>query len=214
MESSVIVDETLAGELRSPYTDQRYGVNIIVRPSVDISEYICFIQNQLRTQEPDQYYYPVETLHLTLVEICFSRPQNEAVHIGQTVAAKIKSVLHPVPVFQVKEPMLTYDARACALKFTSTSGIGNVRRLITERLRTESVEIEQRYQSESAHITFMRYTRPLSQDWTQWLTLLLALSQKKDIVWSIGEAWLTWGATWYGMRSRIQEFGPCPLTAV
>jgi hypothetical protein len=153
-------------------------------------------------------------LHLTLVEICFGRPQNEAAYIWQTVAAKIKSVLRPVPVFQVKEPMFTYDARACALKFTATSRIGDVRRLITERLRAEGVVLEQRYQPESAHITVMRYIKPLSQDWTQWRTLLLALSHKQDSMWSIGEAWLTWGATWYGMRSRIQEFGPCPLTAV
>jgi len=214
MEPSVMVDEILAGELRFPYTDQRYGVNIIVRPSVDIAEYICSIQNQLRTQEPDQYYYPVETLHLTLVEICFGRSLNEAVHIGQTVAANIKSVLHSVPMFQVKDPLLSHDARACTLKFTCASGIGDVRRLIADGLRAEGIEIEQRYQSESDHITFMRYTKPLSRDWTQWRALLLTFSHKQDIVWNIGEAWLTWGATWYGMRSRIQEFGPCPLAAV
>lgn len=208
----VLVDEILAEELRHPGYDARCGVNLVCRPGPDVVQYIAYLQDELRRFEPDQYYYPASDLHLTLLEICHSRTFAEAAGLAQQLRALIGGIsLERSP--RLHSPKFRYDERGCALSFEVTGdALQQCRTALAEALDQLSVRIQPRYPpSNSAHVTFFRYIAPLRTAPEKWMENLQAMTEGNTLQWTLSHMWLTWGANWYGLRSRISESGPYML---
>lgn len=212
--SGPCVDRMLVQELDSPHTDMRCGVNIICRPSTDVVQYILSIQEYLRVSEPDQYYYPPSDLHLTLVEICHSRTPEDALRIAGVVGPEIRRLAAITSLPKVDSPMLVFDSHAVALNFLPTDeALQNARQSIREGLVNIGISTDARHETKSAHVTLMRYITPLRSSSEEWVSSLLNVPPKPKLEWLLSPVWLTWGANWYGMRSRIEEIDPIQLGA-
>lgn len=207
----VICDPILVRELDKPGSDLRYGVNLICRPPKEVSAFIFELQTRLRRIEPDQYYYPLADLHLTLVEIAHSLNPDVAALISETIASRTDAWLTGLHSFTLRSAKMGYDERSCFLRFETTEQFTSLRALFSTRATTLGLPLKSRYGSASAHVTFMRYVRPLTTNLNDWSDLLHDLVRQNPLTWSVTELWLTWGATWFGMRSRIQERGPYSL---
>jgi 2'-5' RNA ligase len=202
-------DPTLIQELRTPGADQRYGVNLIVRPPPPVIDYIESLQEQLRTREPNQYFYPADDLHLTLVEICSSRPQADVERLAAAVAQALPDVLQSAPRALLVRPLPGYDQRACALHFLPADhGLQRLRHHLVNQLAAHAITVAPRYTPQSAHVTLMRYVRPLHTEPTVWVETLTQAAPASTLEWYVDALWLTWGATWYGMQARTQMRGP------
>ncbi len=202
------VDEVLASEVRSPGSDHRYGINVVSYPPPALVAHIVNVQNQLKSKEPDQYYYPSLDLHLTVLEL-----------VSGLEPSAFENLLNPVldamsyPFSQHSFPRLQsasvrYDERACALIFSEVAGLSELRDSLAEKFVSKGIAFQPRYKSASAHLTFMRYIRPLHMGLGEWTEALNAIPKSEDQEWNMHEIWLTTGATWYGMHSRIQKYGP------
>ena len=210
--SGPVVDRILVQELDSPHTDMRCGVNIVCRPTIDVVEYVISIQEHLRVFEPDQYYYPPSDLHLTLVEICHSRSPEDASLIARAIGSEISRIAAMISPPRIDSPMLVFDAHATALNFLPADDVlQNTRQSIVEELVKLGISVESRHETKSAHVTLMRYITPLRSASEEWVNNLLNVPPKPKLAWSLSPVWLTWGANWYGMRSRIEEIGPIEL---
>lgn len=206
------IDEILSTELEAPGSDQRGGVNLIVRPPTEVLERAARIQSRLRAVEPLQYYCPAEDLHLTLVEMGHGRTLPEARRLAQRVSAAMGDLLADALPFWLDCPRLGFDEGGAALNFLPVSdALQATRRSIVERLEKLGVDVQSRYPAQSAHITLMRYTNRLGSQPADWVRLLRSLSPGPSLRWCVTTVWLTQGATWYGMRSRVSNEGPFPL---
>lgn len=206
LQAGVNADQILAGEISSPRTDVRYGVNLVCRPPARVVRQIASIQEYLRAAEPGQYYYPVSDLHLTLVEFCHSRSAEEAEHIAARVRPKLNVVLANAAPPRVDSPTLVFNSTAVALNFLPIdTRLQNLRRRIFAEVSDEDFSLNSRYMPISAHITLMRYTRPLRTSLNAWMERLENYGDGQELAWSLKSMWLTWGANWYGMRSRIKQ---------
>lgn len=212
--SGPVVDKILIQELHSTHTDMRCGVNIVCRPTIDVVEYIASIQEYLSEFEPDQYYYPPSDLHLTLVEICHSRTPEDVALIADVVGSKFNRIAAATPLPKVDSPMLVFDSHAIALNFLpADDALQNARHSIREELLNIGIPMDSRHETPSAHVTLMRYINPLRSTSEEWVSKLLNVPRKPELAWLMSPVWLTWGANWYGMRSRIEEIGPIQLGA-
>jgi hypothetical protein len=212
--SGPVVDEILVQELARPHSDMRCGVNIICRPTIDVVQYVLSIQEYLRGSEPDQYYYPRSDLHLTLVEICHSRPPEDASFIAGVVCSEMRRIAATTSPPNVDSPMLVFDSHGIALNFLPTDdALQNARQSILQELSNLGISMDSRYEIKSAHVTLMRYIAPLRSASEEWISNLINLPPKPKLAWLLSPVWLTWGANWYGMRSRIEEIGPIQLGA-
>lgn len=206
------VDEILRSELEAPGSDQRGGVNLIVRPLADVLGRASRIQSRLQALEPSQYYCPPGDIHLTLVEICHSRTLSEARTLAESVLGAMGDLLAEASPFWLDCPQLGFDEGGVALSFMPVGdALQSTRRSIIKRLEQLGVGAQSRYPAQSAHMTLMRYTNRLSSLPADWVGWLRSLSSGPSLRWRVASVWLTHGATWYGMRSRVIIQGPFQL---
>jgi hypothetical protein len=212
LSDGIKVDHILVEELASPGKDARCGVNLICRPRVTIMEQVQAVQGYLRCFEPGQYYYPSSDLHLTLLEITHSQSPEEASLLASIVRSHIDRLMEDLTIPELRSDVLVFDPSASALSFLPADDrLRTVRQSLRERLASLGIAAAPRYLSESAHLTFMRYIRPLDCRLQDWVYKLSSAPAPTGISWLLSEVWLTWGANWYGMRSRISEAGPYSL---
>jgi hypothetical protein len=206
------IDAELVLELATPGSDGRHGVNLIVRPSPEVRTTIETLGRALRELEPDQYYYPAADLHLTLLELGHSRTREAADELHGRVLAHAPALFHHLPAAHLCEPRLSLDAGACALAFLpEDGGLRRLRQSLAERLEACGIALDSRHGAGATHVTFLRYVRPLGVELGRWLERLTHLEAQHPLRWTLASLWLTCGANWYGMRSRIREEGPYTL---
>lgn len=209
-----VIDQILVQEINSPGTDTRHAVNLFCKPPQEVKEYIQSIQDYLKELEPAQYYSPLTDLHMTLIEFCHSKTQKEAESIAGEVRAKISGILEDLPDIIVGCPVLGFDQKAIALNFMPYDGsLQAARQTIIDRIKKLGITFEPRYLPKSCHITIMRYTTELRSEPRDWVKRIQG-APKINLEWKIRETWLTWGATWYCMQSRINQCGPYRLNSL
>src|SRR5207302_8772154 len=128
--------------------------------------------------EPDQYYYPSPDLHLTVFEICHSLYWEEAAAIAETMASEPGVWLKGTWPFELRAPVMTFDERGCGLSFDADHLLVSLRAFIGNRVSHLGIPLKPRYSNGSAHITFMRYARPLTTNAEKWWKLLRCLDRK------------------------------------
>ena len=213
LQYGIEVDEILRGELISPGTDQRCGLNIIARPTPEIVRRIQEIQREFQSIEPHQYFYPPGDLHLTLLEVCFGETLGK---VQQTAAAILAEfgphLLENDSSPTLEQPVIGYDRKGCALNFVPRDGsLASLRMKLSEQIERAGVQIKTRYAPQSAHVTFLRFICSLATSENRLIDFMNQEMAGGNIVWPISEVFMTWGTNWYGMRSRTKIEGPFGL---
>jgi 2'-5' RNA ligase len=210
--AGVTVDNTLRGELQTPGFDRRCGANFICRPPRSIIDCIGRIQAHLSATEPGQYYYPAADLHLTLFEISHSEPLEAVEQDAPRLMSCIDDLVKHLPQFEVSISGVIVSERSCTLQVVPTDDrLEHVRDTLRQRLARFGYSAPPRNSQYSAHITFVRYLQTLRTTIDTWRNLLDTGLIASPISWTVSELWLTWGATWFGMQSRITQHGPFGL---
>ena len=210
LSTGIVLDEVLIRELREEGSDIRHGVNLICLPNQAIVDHITALQRRLFQYEPTQYYYPGRDLHLTLVEICHSRAEEEAQHLASAVQSIVPFFLErQQPAAVLDDPVLIHDSRGAALNFLPRDEqLQHLRQVLRDELALNGITIASRYAVMSAHITLLRYVTPLTTPAEKWVEILRDAQSTILAAWPLRSVWLTWGATWYGMESRMSRYGP------
>ncbi|KAK4076169.1 hypothetical protein Trihar35433_2729 [Trichoderma harzianum] len=172
-------------EIEPGFRDERNCLVIWARPPVHIIELAAKIQARLQEVSPKIWLMPTYRMHMTTLEITFSKTPQEIdslVSIIRPAASSIASYTHTHRSRLVK-PMVSYDLSAFALSFLPASGevplspapvapdtpangpvtqgddytYHHLRRDIFDKVKEAGVEVGSRYQVPSAHITLGRY---------------------------------------------------------
>lgn len=202
-------DPTLAAELQSPGTDARLGASLVLRPPPALRRAVGVLQARLRALDPGLYLYPEADLHLTLLELGSGLGAAEARALAEGALAVLPGALEGLGGLTLGGAVARWDADAGFLRFLEADGLLALRRTLLERLRAAGVEARPRYLNEVAHMSFLRFLGPLSADAAAFEACFGPLPPLPP--WRVGSAWLCWGATWYGRRSRLEERGPFTL---
>ncbi|OTB07108.1 hypothetical protein M426DRAFT_54379 [Hypoxylon sp. CI-4A] len=166
-----------------PGFDERYCMTYWGRPPIHILELAEAIQKKLQAVAPNIWLMPPHRMHITTLELAFSRTAAEINTLKQTLASaipKIASYTHTHRARLVK-PMVSYDLSAFALSFVPASGepplspppvapdvatiqqdgdgytYHHLRRDMWALTKDAGVEVSSRYVVPSAHVTLGRY---------------------------------------------------------
>jgi hypothetical protein len=206
--SGIEIDEILAQELTRPGADPRHGVTLIARPSPAAAGEIKRIQALLQKFEPQQYYYPCPDLHTTILEISYGKTPAETLHIVENLRAELSSIIQDLPTALLEAFCLGFDPKGCALNFIPQNHqLQQLRDLLRKRVAEAGINLQSRYPLTAAHVSLLRYVKPIAVEKNQWADQLRDIAVNPEIRWKISELYLTWGTNWYGKCTQDSSIG-------
>jgi len=141
--------------------DNRLGISLIISINSIKSQYeklITFLNNL----EPDQYYYPFSDLHITIFDYIKGNPSYTQNNELETVFNELTlKALHEQTAFNIKFKGVTFSNEAGLLQGYDNNILVLIRQKIRQLMDYYGVKNDERYKSESAHVTFCRFKSPL-----------------------------------------------------
>ncbi|MGI4870638.1 MAG: 2'-5' RNA ligase family protein [Janthinobacterium lividum] len=145
--------------------DTRRGLTLLARPAPPLAAAIVGLLAELRRTEPAQYYYPAADLHLTVLSLIscypgFTLAAIEPEKYRRLVAETVQDILP----FTVTLAGLTASPGGILVQgFPTDGGLELLRARLREAFRASGLpqSIDQRYSLQTAHLTVVRFRRPL-----------------------------------------------------
>jgi len=161
-------------------SDLRRGITVLsyFDPCLElkISEFL----KELEAIEPEQYYYPPNELHLTILSIisCVAGFNLSNIDIKE-YSSIFKEAIKEIGVFSVKYKGITVSPSCILIQgFPDTEQLSHLRNSLRVNFAKANIlsTIDSRYVISSAHTTAVRYLKPFSNN----SKLIKVLSRYKD----------------------------------
>ncbi|WP_428667922.1 2'-5' RNA ligase family protein [Runella sp.] len=150
--------------------DQRRGITLLARPSETVKEAVGKMLRDLHTSEPQQYYYPVTDIHVTVLSIisCYAGFSLSLIDI-EAYKALVQKVLKNHKSFKVTFSGLTASPGSLIIQgFPEDDTLNDIRNTLRRRFRNSELQhsIDKRYAIQTAHSTVVRFKEPLADSET------------------------------------------------
>lgn len=146
-------------------TDTRHGLTLLIRPSDTVKAAWLDLRSRLEAIEPDQYYYPVSDLHVTVMAVISCYPGFSLNSIDlPAYTTLIKQALHNSSTFNINFAGITASPSCILLQgFPSSGALDALRNNIRNVFRSGNLShsIDKRYALQTAHATVVRFRQPL-----------------------------------------------------
>ena len=137
--------------------DARRGISLIISVKQILNNYKRLVGDFLNV-ESGQYYYPIEDLHITIFDFIqgtVNYQRNDVLEslfldISQNAADSLES-------FKIQMKGIVFSKAAGIIKGYDNNKLVSIRKKIRELLITHQIKNDERYESESAHVTFTRF---------------------------------------------------------
>lgn len=150
---SVEVDAFLA----SGEPDPRLGLSLILPIGGIAAPYEALVRSLSRI-EPGQYYYPPGDLHVTVFDFLQGRADYaKDAALEEAFLDISREALESAECFGVALRGIVYSGAAGMIKGYDGGALTRIRERIRRLLRLRGLPNDERYESESAHITFTRF---------------------------------------------------------
>lgn len=142
--------------------DRRRGLSLIFTLPAHVSRNISFALGKLREVEPGQYYYPAQDMHVTVIDLIRATPdfaltpEEEAAYVSAVKLAVEGG--HP---FEVAFRGLVASGRAVMAAGFYQPGLADLRQAVRHHLGVHKLQLKERYQQTTAHVTVARQQAPL-----------------------------------------------------
>ena len=150
---NIKVDDYLIGNK----PDSRMGISLII-PIHSISKSYANLVSSLKKIEPAQYYYPTHDLHITIFDyIQGTEKYIRNPELEKTLIRISRESLKSVHRFSITFEGIVFSNTAGVIQGYDDNILIKSREKIRILLKKNGIKNDERYESESAHITFVRF---------------------------------------------------------
>jgi len=149
----VVIDSNL----KNFVNDKRLGISLQISINSIEDKYYDFLKI-FESALPNQYYYPYCDLHTTIFD--FYRAKAEYVQkadVETSIIDLVQTILKSIEVFPITYNGISFSSEAGIIRGYDLDILINIRKKIREAMMEYNFENDERYESQSAHITFMRF---------------------------------------------------------
>jgi 2'-5' RNA ligase len=145
--------------------DGRRGLSLVARLAPGVVQRLGTFLEVLREIEPQQYYYPLGDVHLTILSLLTAAEHNQEqlAHTDAFVPA-VGAALSEVSAFRLETVGITLtDSAVLARGFPEDAALRQIRERIRTTLSAQGLGggLDRRYHQRAAHHTVVRFTAPL-----------------------------------------------------
>ena len=135
--------------------DTRMALTLIIRVK-ECTEQIEAYLGKLKEIEPDLYYYPKSDLHITVLDILRGIPNRQLPDNLKDYVACIEECAKKVQPFDIMLQGTTLSDNAVLINGYYEEGLEKMRQILRKNLRENSLELEERYETFSSHVSVAR----------------------------------------------------------
>lgn len=146
-------------------TDNRFGITLLIRPSIAIKNKIQEFLNELKELEPKQYYYPNTDIHITVMSIisCYENFDLTQIKLSEYVALIQKSLITYTKI-KIQFKGVTASPSCLMIQgFMNNENLNTMRNELRFKFKNSTLEqsIDARYAIQTAHSTVVRFKEEL-----------------------------------------------------
>lgn len=142
--------------LAFPDTDTRMSLSLLIRIGSSVSGRVAEYLEELKTVEPELYYYPAEDFHITVMDILRGIPNRPIPENIADYAACAKKCAEETAPFRIRFDGLTMNDNVVMVKGYYEEALETFRRRFRQALKENGLSLEERYETYSAHISVVR----------------------------------------------------------
>jgi 2'-5' RNA ligase len=207
--NAIAIDRHLAERA----ADRRRGITLIARPSWAVAARIAELVDELRAQEPEQYFYRPDELHSTILTPISG---SDSFDLGRTPLAVYQSVFAElfarICPFRIDFWGVTASPGAVMVQgFAEDDRLNQLREAIRSELGRAGLGagLDTRYRIVTAHMTVMRFCAPLRAP--QQLVDRLHTARGRDLGSMLVDRIDFVFNDWYMSHDRVQLLASYPL---
>ncbi|KAI9697882.1 MAG: hypothetical protein M1820_007669 [Bogoriella megaspora] len=178
-----ILQKLVYPDIEPGFKDTRNCLVFWARPPQKVRHLISEVQKKLQSILPQMWFMPPDNLHMTCLEVTFSRTKDEIAELVKQLSPKAAEITDYTDDHRARliKPLLGFDASAFAFSFVPAAGEGlsegrkldddaytyhHLRRDVYELVKDSGIAIGSRYTVPSSHLTIGRFvtTQDTSKD--------------------------------------------------
>ena len=145
--------------------DDRFGLSLIIRPSLEIKHEIQRFLRELQSVEPHQYYYPNSDIHITVISVisCYSGLKLSQIKAPEYIK-HIKKCLNPQQPLTLSFKGVTASPSCIMIQgFMNDNSLNQMRDELRKGFKTSDLDqsMDERYLIQTAHATVFRFKEQL-----------------------------------------------------
>jgi len=142
-------------------SDNRFGITVLIRPSIDVKNKIKGFLNELKKNNPNQYYYPNSDIHITVLSIIsgFEGFDLKSISVPEYNTLIQKSIEN-IKDFEIHFQGITASDSAIMIQgFPSNNSLEQIRNNLRVNFKNSDLQksIDKRYAIQTAHSTAVRF---------------------------------------------------------
>lgn len=165
--SKISSDNYEIDDLIDSNKDNRFGITLLIRPSIEIKERIQKFIKEINNIEPNQYYYPNSDIHITVMSIisCYDGFDIKKIDLAKYIELTEKCL------FDKKDMNITFRGITASTSgimvqgFMDNNELNEIRYRLRKEFKNSNLEqsLDKRYSIQTAHSTIVRFRTKLSQ---------------------------------------------------
>jgi 2'-5' RNA ligase len=143
--------------------DHRMGISLII-PILTIKDVYEKVVNDFISIDPNQYYYPFSDLHITVFD--FAKGSSSYVFNAfreQQLMQICDELFKDMNLFEINFRGIIFSIEAGMIKGYDSDILTSIRNKIRSALQRNNIPLDERYKSESAHVTFCRFKNTIAK---------------------------------------------------
>lgn len=145
--------------------DDRFGLSLIIRPSIEIKNEIQKFLGELHRSEPKQYYYPNSDIHMTVISVisCYSGLELAQIKVPE-YTKRISKILKTQQAITISFKGVTTSPSCIMIQgFVNDNSLNHLRDRLRLRFKNSDLEqsMDERYVMQTAHATVFRFSETL-----------------------------------------------------
>ena len=162
----IIADDYEVDDLIDAALDNRFGITLLTRPSGKVKTNIQKFLEQLRSIEPNQYYYKNSDIHITIMSIisCYRGFKLNNLQLSEYIRIIKQSLISNANV-EISFKGITASPSCIMVQgFMNNESLNIIRNNLRRNFKNTNLEqsIDQRYSIHTAHSTVVRFKEKLT----------------------------------------------------
>lgn len=159
--NAILSGGVIDGNLINAAADNRWSLVLLLRISPDISDRIEETIEELKVIEPNQYYYPKQDFHITVMDILKGELNRSIPENIDSYRKCIEDCVSKISPFSIEFDGLTASNGAVMVKGFYDEELQCFREQLRKSFRESNLELQERYETISSHITIARFMNKL-----------------------------------------------------